>query len=108
MFWATRKYKYWDNKRSAAEGYKCMSIEDRVEWGVKLLNYQFDNEEALVSDFLNSMYKLINKVENKKNCLEVVSPATAGKNWFFDSVLVFCASIGQVENAKKKKQSISL
>jgi hypothetical protein len=104
MFWGTRKYLYWDTKKSVGEGFHRMSLLDSIDWGIALLHYQFDNEEALVYDFLNSMYKLLNKTENKKNCLEVVSPPTAGMKWFFDSVLAFCTSIEQVENARKNSQ----
>jgi hypothetical protein len=58
-FWGTRSYLYWDTRNSQGEGFQCMSLHDSIEWGTKLLYYQFENEDALVKDFLNNMYKLL-------------------------------------------------
>jgi hypothetical protein len=39
--------------------------------------------------------------ETKKELYEVISPPSAGKNWFFDPLLIFMGSTGQIQSANK-------
>lgn len=63
--------------------------------------YQFDNDPDKVKEFLQSVLDVLDKKRPKKNCLEIVSPPSAGKNFFFDSVVNFCISWGTVGNANR-------
>lgn len=51
-------------------------------------------------DFLETLAKVLHRV-TKKNCLEVISPLSADKNWWFDPLFIFMGSTDQIQNANK-------
>ncbi|KAM7284152.1 uncharacterized protein ISCGN_001254 [Ixodes scapularis] len=53
---------------------------------VRLLEYQLGEG---VPEFVHDLYNLLELRVPKKNCMEVVSPPSAGKNFFFDAVVSF-------------------
>jgi hypothetical protein len=63
--------------------------------------YQFEGNEDAMKDFLNNPATMLNRETKKKKALEVISPPSAGKNWFFDPVLIFMGSTGQIQNSNK-------
>ncbi|XP_037557265.2 LOW QUALITY PROTEIN: uncharacterized protein LOC119434485 [Dermacentor silvarum] len=75
-----------------------MSIEESFDAVLELLSFQFDDNQPEISDFVNNLYMLVEKLVPKKNCLEVVSPPSAGKNFFFDAVLSFYINRGTIRN----------
>jgi hypothetical protein len=48
--------------------------------------YQFQGNEDAMKDFLNNPATMLNRETKKKKGSEVISPPSAGKNWFFDPV----------------------
>lgn len=60
-----------------------MMVEDSFAAMLELLDFQFDNNREEVCDFVNNLYALLEKLIPKKNCMEIVSPPSAGKNFFF-------------------------
>lgn len=75
-----------------------MTVEDSFAAMLELLDFQFDSNRQEVSDFVNNLYCLVEKLIPKKNCMEIVSPPGAGKNFFFDAVLSFYINRGTVRN----------
>lgn len=75
-----------------------MTVEESFAAMLELLDFQFGNEQDEVSNFVNNLYNLIEKLVPKKNCLEVVSPPSAGKNFFFDPFLSFYINRGTIRN----------
>ncbi|XP_072141949.1 uncharacterized protein, partial [Dermacentor andersoni] len=75
-----------------------MSVQDSFDAVLELLNFQFDDNQLELSDFVNNLYMLVEKLVPKKNCMEVVSPPSAGKNFFFDAVLSFYINRGTIRN----------
>lgn len=63
-----------------------------------LLNFQFNANEDDIHEFLQSLYSVCEKELPKKNCLCVVSPSCAGKNFFFDTIIHFYLNFGQIGN----------
>ncbi|KAH7938675.1 hypothetical protein HPB51_028806 [Rhipicephalus microplus] len=64
---------------------------------IELLNFQFHGIHEEVSAFINILYSLVEKAI-PKNCMEIVSPASAGKKLFFDPVLSFYINHGTIRN----------
>lgn len=64
----------------------------------KFLHYQ---EEENVQNFLQTLYDFLEQVKPKKNCLYIVSPPNAGKNFFFDAVIHSMLNFGQMANFNK-------
>lgn len=75
-----------------------MTVEDSFNAMLELLNFQFDEDYQEISNFVNNLYSLVEKTVPKKNCLEVVSNPSAGKNFFFDAVLSFYINRGTIRN----------
>ncbi|XP_049273758.1 uncharacterized protein LOC125759329 [Rhipicephalus sanguineus] len=73
-----------------------MNVEDSYKAVLELLNFQFDENHNEIAEFVNNLYMLVEKMVPKKNCIEVVSPPTAGKNFFFDAVLSFYINRGTI------------
>lgn len=78
------------------------SIEDSVEWIDELLKFQFDNDVHLISEFLTNLVDIIDKKIPKCNTLCILSPPSAGKNFFFDMVLAILQNYGQLGQANKQ------
>ncbi|XP_042146522.1 uncharacterized protein LOC120838467 [Ixodes scapularis] len=65
---------------------------------VELLEYQLGPD---VPDFVTNLYNLLERHVPKKNCMEIVSPPSAGKNFFFDAVVSFYINRGTIHNFNK-------
>lgn len=80
------------------------SVEESVQVLSKLLMYQFNNKQYEVSLFLNTMLDVLNRRIPKKNTIFVLSPANAGKNYFFDCILHLMINYGQMGNFNRYQQ----
>nr|QUS52550.1 NS1 [Mute swan feces associated ambidensovirus 6] len=76
-------------------------VEDSVFKLNELLLWQFHNDPDLVYLFLLDLYNVVDRKLSKCNSILVYSPPSAGKNWFFDTVLAFCMNKGQMGNPNK-------
>lgn len=72
------------------------TIEESVNVIEKFLMYQGN-----IQKFLKNLYDIIEKKRPKQNCLYIVSPPNAGKNFFFDMVLHALINFGQIGNFNK-------
>lgn len=96
-FWCSKDIFYWDTREYKIVNKDYMSIEDSVKITLSFLRFQFKEDEFVI-DFLEKLSKVINRETKKRNAIEVVSPPTSGKSWFFDSICTFCISWGQIQN----------
>lgn len=67
----------------------------------QLLNFQFDENEEAICHFLRSLVDIIDKKLSKTNGLVVKSPASGGKNFFFDMIFALLLNYGQLGQANK-------
>lgn len=75
-----------------------LSDEESVNIVNKLLDYQCGlAKKQFVTDLLN----VTDMVIPKCNCFLVVSPPSAGKNFFFDAVKDYYLNVGQMQNPNK-------
>jgi hypothetical protein len=95
---------FWDSKESELLGLKPYNVKDSVELVDKFLHFQFNGDINLISEFLSNLCNVLNRLSGKRNTVEVISPPSSGKNWFFDPILTFMGSYGQIMNAKKNTQ----
>ena len=75
-----------------------------IPYSVTILNslllFQFGSEEP-IRDFLKLLYNVVEKKAGKTNSILVYSPPSAGKNFFFDTLLSFLLNKGQLGNPNK-------
>jgi hypothetical protein len=104
QFWLRSPTKFRESEDYKSLGLETYNLNDSVTLCNDFLLFQFNQSDELVSDFLSTLYSVLDRKTCKKNCLEVISPPTSGKNWFFDPILLFMCSVGQIKNAKKRFQ----
>ena len=63
-----------------------MDLEESMQAFKRLLYYQCGEPEQ-VYKFLKHLFEVLNISKPKRYCLLIISPPSAGKNWFIDSVL---------------------
>lgn len=76
-------------------------VRTSVQIAEELLCYQFDNDGDLVSKFLYDVYAIVDKLVPKRNSMCIVSPPSAGKNFFFDAVASYFLNYGMFGTANK-------
>lgn len=74
----------------------------------KLLNFQFDGDEALIKNFLQSLVNVLDWQPESRpgsnikcNTFLVYSPPSGGKNFFFDTIFTLLLNLGQLGTANK-------
>lgn len=80
------------------------SIKKSVKLLECLLNYQYNNDEERVQNFLQDLYDILNKLRPKCNTLFVLGEPNSGKNWFFDATIHFCVNFGIITNWNRHNQ----
>jgi hypothetical protein len=95
---------FWTLPEYERLGLKCFPLKDSVSIAKEFLQFQFNGDEESVVNFLQVCASVLNRETQKKNCIEILSPPSAGKNWFIDPILVFMCCHGQIMNAKKGSQ----
>lgn len=77
------------------------TMEESITWIDELLKFQFNDEENLISKFLTELVDILDRKLPKRNGFCVVSPPSAGKNFFFDMIIAICLNYGQLGMANK-------
>jgi hypothetical protein len=77
------------------------NMEESLVWIDDLLNYQFNEIEEDILHFLNSLVDVLDRKVTKLNSISVLSPPSAGKNFFFDMILALCLNYGQLGQANR-------
>lgn len=66
-----------------------MNTKESMAAADTLLHYQLEEDTDQVRNLVNDLHKLLKKLVPKRNCMEVVSPPSSGKIYFFDPVVSF-------------------
>nr|QTE04117.1 MAG: nonstructural protein 1 [Emberiza spodocephala ambidensovirus] len=66
-----------------------------------LLSHQFNDDLDTIRQFLTDLYNILDKRLPKVNAMQIISPPSAGKNFFFDAVIHFFFAYGQIGNFNK-------
>lgn len=77
------------------------TLEDSMNVIDTLLKYQFNDDDEEITKFLIAIVDIVDKRIAKLNCLCVISPPSAGKNFFFDMIFALCQNYGQLGCANK-------
>ncbi|KAF0715754.1 SF3 helicase domain-containing protein, partial [Aphis craccivora] len=77
------------------------SVEKSINIANELLRYQFENDEIVIKQFLNTLYNVLDKKIPKLNSICIYSPPSAGKNFFFDAVASYFLNYGMFGTANK-------
>lgn len=79
---------------------KYLSLRDSIISILELLYFQFEHDMDKVDKFLEVIFNMCDfKQSNiKKNSLWVMSPNSAGKNYFFDALVDSFILVGQIKN----------
>lgn len=76
-------------------------VNESVRIANELLDYQFESDTELIVNFLTDVYNICDKKIPKLNSMCVVSPPSAGKNFFFDSIAAYFINYGMYGTANK-------
>ena len=77
------------------------NIENSVKIMDDLVQFQCGGDEDATMDFVNTLYNVLERKVPKLNCMVIMSPPSAGKNYFFDAVKDFYLNCGHLCNANK-------
>nr|QVW56785.1 MAG: nonstructural protein NS1 [Saxicola torquata Iteradensovirus] len=83
--------------------YSVIESEEIVE---ELLDFQMHNDQLEYFDsvddakrkFITDLYEILEKKHQKTNTFQIVSPPSAGKNFFIETVLAFYWNTGVIQN----------
>lgn len=75
--------------------------EDSLEIVNQLLRYQFNDDDVEICKFLQSLVDVLDRKIPKCNSLSIMSPPSAGKNFFMDMIFAICLNYGQLGQANK-------
>nr|AWV66980.1 Non-structural ORF2 [Ambidensovirus sp.] len=76
-------------------------VETSVRIAEELLFTQFDDDHAVITRFLTDILEICDKIVPKRNSMCVVSPPSAGKNFFFDAIASFYLNYGMFGTVNK-------
>lgn len=77
------------------------SYEDSCAVINRLLEYQMGQK---IDEFCTNLIDVLERRVPKRNCFVVVSPPSAGKNFFFDAIRDYYLNTGQMNNPNKYNQ----
>lgn len=77
------------------------SLEESTDIAIKLLHFQFNDDEDTIKIFLSDLLNILDKKLPKVNTLQVIAPPSSGKNFFFDMVIHYFFNFGQIGNFNK-------
>jgi hypothetical protein len=87
---------------------KYYTLEESVEILDNLLKHQFEDDEQMIKNFLQTLVNVVDKqpdgnpnINVKCNTFLVHSQPSAGKNFFFDCLFSICLNFGQLGSANK-------
>nr|QQO81449.1 putative NS1 protein [Soybean thrips denso-like virus 2] len=71
-----------------------------AEWAEKLLLFQCETPDG-VKHFLRTLYKLLDRRENKRNAMLLAGAANSGKTWFVRMISGAMITVGIQKNLSK-------
>lgn len=79
-------------------------LEESKQIIIKLLEHQFQDDPALIKDFLTTLVLILDRQIPKCNCIVIHSPPSGGKNFFLDMICAIMVNYGQLGIANKTNQ----
>lgn len=70
----------------------------------QLIKFQFNDDQGLIEEFLQTFIDIMDRKIPKKNCIVLFSPPSAGKNFFIDMVCAIVVNYGQLGMANRHNQ----
>jgi hypothetical protein len=87
QFWLSQEDDvFWQQPEIRKLGLHYMSHDESVSTAGEFLHYQFEGIEEVVVNFLRTLSQVLNRETKNKICLEDISPPSAGKNWWSDTL----------------------
>jgi hypothetical protein len=86
--------KFWESEEQKSLGLECYNLSDSISLADEFLLFQFNNNDECVSNFLNTLNQVLARKSDKST--------NKWENWFFDLILTFMCSVGQINNAKEE------
>lgn len=77
------------------------NLEESLEVLENLLKFQFEEDAGRVYTFLRDVYNICEMIIPKRNCMAILSPPSAGKNFFFDMIFSYYMVSGQLGMANR-------
>lgn len=77
------------------------NVEASVKVLIKLVEFQFSDDPERINFFVTTLYDVLERKRPKLNTIVVVSPQSAGKNFFFDCIKDYYINVGHLCNANK-------
>lgn len=86
-----------------------MTLEESIEAVEELLDFQLSNISEFSDlnvtekkkEFITDLWDICEKKIPKKNTFQIISPPSAGKNFFLDAIFAFYWNIGMIRNFNK-------
>lgn len=94
---------YWNAYESTLDRV-YFSVQKSIRIAIELLETQFDDDNELIIEFLQTLYNVCDHKIPKLNSICVVSPPSAGKNYFFDAVAAYFINYGMYGTANKRNK----
>jgi hypothetical protein len=95
---------FWERPEWVKVNGKRYDLETSCTLADDFLSFQVGPSNEAKVAFLNDIVQWLDRRIPKRNAFEVESPPSAGKNWFFDPILLYMGSIGQIANASRNNQ----
>lgn len=92
---------YWHSREYRSQGLICYDLATSVAKAEKFLLYQYQGDVEGMTAFLDFSARWLNRQSGKMNTVEVIAEPSAGKNWFWDPISIFCTSVGMIGNLSK-------
>lgn len=102
-FWRSKEYVFWEDPEWCNINGARYDLQSSIDIAKQLLIFQYGSEEG-ITGFLQDVYDVLMRRHPKRNALEVQSPPSAGKNFFFDPIFLWMGSVGQVANMSRNNQ----
>jgi len=77
------------------------NIDKSTEYAVQFIEFQTNGAGAT---FVQNLFDVLDKRIPKKNTIDVLSPPSCGKTWFFDMICDFYINVGHMKNFTKYSQ----
>lgn len=88
------------------------SMEDSLKYITDLLNFQFDNNEEHIAEFLTNIRDWFDlkgwECNNKINAICIIGTHNAGKNYFFDMLAAIAYNVGHIGRVNNKTNQFAL
>ena len=80
---------------------KYFDLYENTQLLKKFLKFQLNDSEENVKDFLETIYRTLNRQNGKKNHIMIIGPPSCFKSWFVEILQAYCMKNGNIQNMTK-------